>query len=93
MALFSTEETVPFVKYSPKNMEIEREKGIAINRAKKEVRSVPTRKGRVPNRLNTGSQVLVTRNLRPNALIDGREFTRRDRNMAPSKTTIARAET
>jgi hypothetical protein len=91
-ALLSREEAIPSLKYSPKNREIEREKGIEIRRAKKEVRSVPARKGRAPNKLNTGSQILLKKNPNPKALIEGREFTRRERKIAPRRTTMERAE-
>ena len=92
MALLRTEENVPLVKYSPKNIEMEREKGIEIKRAKKEVKRVPTRKGSAPNRLNTGSQVFPKRKPIPNSLIEGIECTRSDKKIAKIRATRRKAE-
>ena len=68
------------------------ENGTVIRIARKEVRSVPIRKGNVPNLLNIGSHVLPVRNLKPKTFMEGRELTRRERNMDKIRTKIHRAE-
>ena len=73
-------------------MEMAREKGTQMRRAKNEVKSVPTRKGSAPNVLATGSHVLPNKKERPKALIEGREYRRRLTKVPPSRTATARAE-
>ena len=86
------EESRPSLKYSPRKMEMAREKGTQISRERKEVKSVPTRNGNAPNSLETGSHVLPKKNERPKPLSEGKEWMRRLTNMAASKTTIAKAD-
>ena len=92
IALLRTEEIVPFLKYSPKKTEIEREKGSEMRRERKDVRRVPTKKGRAPNSPNTGSQVFPNRKAVPNALSDGSESTARVMKIERRRITIVRAE-
>jgi len=73
-------------------MEIEREKGKEIKRARKLVRRVPTRKENAPNSPFTGSQVFPNKNLIPNFLSEGKELTRREKKTAPTRTTKIKAE-
>jgi hypothetical protein len=82
----------PSLKYSPRKMEMAKEKGRQMSRERKEVKSVPTRNGNAPNSLDTGFHVLLKKNVRPKALSEGKELIRRLTNMAASKTTIARAD-
>lgn len=69
-----------------------REKGRQMRRERKEVKSVPTRNGNAPNSLDTGFHVLLKKKERPKALREGKECRSRLKNMATSKTTIAKAE-
>lgn len=80
------------MKYSPIKMEIAREKGREISRARNDVRSVPTKKVSAPKLPETGSHVFPNRKEGPKALMEGKELTSRVKKVAPSKTTIARAE-
>jgi hypothetical protein len=59
MQFFIKLDKKPLEKYSPRNNETAREKGIVINKARKEVITVPAKKGREPNWLCTGSQTLL----------------------------------
>ena len=67
-------EIFPCLKYSPRKIEIARESGNEIIIDRKEVKRVPTRKGRDPNLPNTGSHSLLYKKLIPNSLIEGIEF-------------------
>jgi len=92
IALLRMEETVPFLKYYPRKIEIEREKGSEMRRERKDVRRVPTRKGRAPNSPNTGSHVFPNKKLVPNALSEGSESTVKVMKIETSRITIQRAE-
>lgn len=69
-----------------------REKGRQMSKERKEVKSVPTRKGNAPNSLDTGFHVLLKKKERPKALREGKECRSRLRDMATSNATIAAAE-
>ena len=90
--LLRKEEIGPFLQYSPKNIDTEREKGIQMNNAQKEVSSVPTRKGRAPNFPKTGSHVLSNKKSILNALSEGRESTQRVTKMERSSSSRQIAE-
>jgi len=85
------EERPPSLKYSPRKIEMAREKGRQMSKERKEVKSVPTRKGNAPNSFDTGSHAFPKKKERPKALSEGNEWRRRLTNMAASKTTTARA--
>jgi hypothetical protein len=80
--LFINIDAVPCLKYSPKKMEMGREKMSERIRAKKEVARVPMRKGRAPNSLLTGSHVIPTRNPRPKCRMAGREESNSEKKIA-----------
>lgn len=86
------EESGPSLKYSPRKMEMAKENGRQTSRERQEVKSVPTRKGNAPNSLDTGFHVLLKKKERPKVPSDGKEYMNRLRNIAVSKTTIARAD-
>ena len=73
-------------------MDMEREKGMEIKSAQKEVSSVPTKKGRAPNTPNTGSHVLEKKKLIPNFLVEGKEFMERVVKMERRSSSRQRAE-
>ena len=79
----------PSLKYSPRKIEMAKEKGRQISRERKDVKSVPARNGNAPNSLDTGFHVLLKKNERPNALSEGREWRSKLNNIAASRTTIA----
>lgn len=81
------------MKYSPRKMEIDKEKGRQMSRERNEVSSVPTRNGSAPNCLETGSHAVPRKKERPKDLSEGKECRSRLKNMAVSKTTIATAQT
>jgi hypothetical protein len=56
--LLISDEAIPSLKYSPRNMEIESENGIEIMSERNDVIKVPTKKDIEPNSLDTGSHVL-----------------------------------
>jgi hypothetical protein len=72
----------PLAEYSPKKMEMGREKRIEMIRAKKEVASVPTIKGNPPNSFLTGSHVELKRNRIPKFRIAGKEAMNSEKKMA-----------
>jgi len=76
----------PCAEYSPRKMEIGMEKTTEMTRARKEVARVPTRKGRAPNSLLTGSHVELNRNRIPKFRIDGKEAITREKNMATRRS-------
>jgi hypothetical protein len=80
--LFINIDAAPCLKYSPKKMEMGREKTIEMIRAKKEVARVPTRKARAPNSPLTGSHVVPARNLRPKCRMAGREENNSEKKIA-----------
>jgi hypothetical protein len=61
------------LRYSLKTSAIERESGIVKEIAKKEVRSVPTMKGNIPNSPACGFHVFRSKTLRPTFFIAGKE--------------------
>jgi hypothetical protein len=63
--LFIKVHVAPRVKYSPKKIEVGRERKTEKIRAKKETISVPTTKGSAPNSPLTGSHVDPERNPTP----------------------------
>lgn len=73
-------------------MEIASEKGRQMSKARKDVRSVPTRNTTAPNLLETGSHVVLKKKLRPKALSDGKEEIIRLSRIARTKMTTANAE-
>jgi hypothetical protein len=72
----------PSLEYSPKRMEMGREKKVEIARAKKDTNKVPTINGSAPNSLLTGSQVVLMRNPRPKLRIEGMEANTNDKKIA-----------
>jgi len=68
------------------------EKGVEISNAKKEVRSVPTKKGNAPYSSATGSQVLSKKKPMPNAFKEGSELMIKVKKMAIKITTTIIAE-
>ena len=56
--LLRSDDAIPSLKYSPRNMEMARENGIEIKSARKDVINVPTRNGTDPNSPDTGSHLL-----------------------------------
>jgi hypothetical protein len=76
----------PCAEYSPRKMEIGKEKTTEMTRARKEVARVPTRKGNAPNSLFTGSHVELNRNRIPKFRMDGKEATTREKNMATRRS-------
>ncbi len=68
------------------------EKGVEISNAKKEVRSVPIKKGNAPYSSATGSHVLFKKKSAPNALSDGRELMSKVKKMAIKIITAMSAE-
>src|SRR5512135_631168 len=71
----------PCVEYSPRKMEIGMEKTTERTRARKEVASVPTRKGKAPNSFFTGSHVELNGNRIPKFRMEGKDATTRDKNI------------
>ena len=69
-------------------MEIGMEKTTEIIRARKEVASVPTRKGNAPNSLRTGSHVELKRNPIPKLRTAGSEAMRREKKTATRRSKI-----
>jgi len=90
----------PCAEYSPRKMEIGREKTTEMTRARKDVVRVPTTKGNAPNSLLTGSHVELNRNRIPKFRMDGKEAmirekkmaNRRSRTNAPAMVSIFRKE-
>jgi len=68
------------------------ENGVEIIRANNDVIKVPNKKGNAPNLLVTGSHSLVVKNLKPNALMEGKEETTNVRKTAIIITTIVIAD-
>lgn len=68
------------------------EKGIAMSIARKEVRRVPTRKGREPNDSAVAFHDLLIRKVRPNFFIAGNPVIKSVKKMAISNTTMKAPE-
>jgi hypothetical protein len=90
----------PWAEYSPRKMEMGKEKTTEMTRARKEVARVPTTKGNAPNSLLTGSHVALKRNRIPKLRIAGKEAmirekkiaSRRSRTNTPVMVSILRKE-
>lgn len=65
---------LPFLKYSPNSIAVDIEKGRLIKRERKDVIKVPTRNGRIPNLLLTGSQSEERIKLTPMCFKTGKEL-------------------
>jgi hypothetical protein len=89
--LLRNAEKAPSLRYSPRKMEIEIEKGIQIKIAMNDVMRVPRRNGRAPNFSAAASQVVPQKNVRPKVLIAGIEATRSVARIARRRTTIRTA--
>lgn len=89
--LLKNAEIAPSLKYSPRKMEMKIEKGIDIASARKEVRSVPIRKGSAPNFSDATSHVFPIKNPNPKVFIDGTEATISVRQTTINKATTERA--
>ena len=87
MTLFMNVEIAPSLEYSPKKMEIGREKRVEIARAKRETKRVPTTKGKAPNAFLTGSHVAPKRNPTPKWPIEGMAVIARDKKIAIRMTS------
>jgi hypothetical protein len=72
----------PWAEYSPKNMEMGMEKMTEMTRARKEVARVPTRKGKAPNSLLTGSHVALKKNRIPKFRMAGKDAMTSEKKMA-----------
>jgi hypothetical protein len=86
MMLFIKVDVVPSVEYSPRKMEMGREKTTEMMRARKEVARVPTRKGKAPNSFLTGSHVVLTRNRIPKFRMAEKEAMTNEKKMAKRRT-------
>ena len=64
-------EAAPSLKYSPRKIEMEREKGMEMIRARNDVKSVPARNGRAPNCSAAVFQVFDTKKAKPKVFIEG----------------------
>jgi hypothetical protein len=92
IALRKKLDITPSLKYSPRNSEIAIEKGTAIRRARKDVASVPTRKGRTPNNSAVAFHDVLIKKDNPNFFIAGNAVMKRVKKMAISNTTIKAPE-
>jgi hypothetical protein len=92
IALRKKLEIAPSLKYSPRNSEIAMEKGIAMKMARKDVTSVPTRKGRAPKDPAVAFHDVLMKKVRPNFCIAGTAFMKSVNKMAISSTTIKAPE-
>ena len=79
------DDATPLRKYSPRKIETAREKTREIKRARKDVMSVPTRKGREPNRSATGSQTVPVMKAKPFRAMAGIDATNNDARIAASR--------
>jgi hypothetical protein len=79
---------VPWVEYSPRKIEIGREKTTEMTSARKEVARVPTTNGNAPNSLLTGSHVEVKRNRIPKSRMAGKEAITNEKKMASKRSSI-----
>lgn len=90
--LFKKDETIPSLKYSPKNMEIEIEKGMDMIIANSDVNNVPVINGKDPKFRKTGSQSVLNKNPIPNSFIEGRELIKRVMKTEAIRTIMKTAD-
>jgi hypothetical protein len=93
MELLRNAGKAPSLKYSPRKIDMEIEKGMQINIAMNDVMRVPRRKGSAPNFSAAESHVVPQKKVMPKVLMAGIEATRRVARIASRRTTMNSAET
>jgi hypothetical protein len=92
MELLMNVDTALSLKYSPRKIDMEIEKGIDMISAMNEVRSVPARNGRAPNRSDEASHVFPAKKPAPKVFIDGIDVTRSVKKIASNIATTVSAD-